>query len=87
MHPQINELLICYWLGVNSAYIRQDYADESLKQTSAPLERGKQINKYKNNIFTTFHRVLAMASHYFVLYQETSYRQVTLPISCRLGLR
>lgn len=45
MHPQINALWICYWLGVCSAYIRQVYADESLKQMSAPPERGKQINK------------------------------------------
>lgn len=84
MHPQINAL--CYWLGVDSAYIRQDYADESLKQMSAPLERGKQINKYKNNIFTTFCRVLAMASHYFVLLPRNLLQTGNI-ISCGLGLR
>lgn len=45
MHPQINALWISYWLGVGSAYIIQYYADESLKQMPAPLERAKQTNK------------------------------------------
>lgn len=71
MHSQMNVLWISYWLGnagVGSAYIRQDYADESLKQTSTPLERGKQTNKNNIHYFAEFWQWCLII---FCLYQET----------------
>lgn len=76
-----NALLVCYWPGnaVGCACISQDYTDESLKQTSAPLERIKQtkINKYKNITFSTSQSSSNAVSLFCAYIKQSLQRQVT----------
>lgn len=49
-------------------------------------EKNKQINKYKNNIFTILQSSGNSVSLFSAYTKKPSYRQVALPISCRLVL-
>lgn len=86
-----NALLVCYWPGnaVDSACISQDYADESLKQTSAPLERIKQrkINKYNNITFSTSQSSSNAVSLFCAYIKQSLQRQVTAVLFIHTALK